>query len=73
MNTITYTKFNEKPEYYMKEIFNTKEDTVILKNGKPYLKIYHIPENNKINPLKNSIIFEKDLISPINVDWESDK
>lgn len=73
MNTITYTKFNKNPDYYLTEIFKTKVDSLILKNGKPYLKIFPVEENNLLNPLKNSIIFEKDLINPINVDWESDQ
>lgn len=73
MNTIAYTCFNEKPEYYMNEIFNNKEDAVILKNGTPFLKIFPVVDKIKINPLKNSIIYETDIISPIDVDWEANQ
>ena len=73
MNTIAYTSFNEKPEYYMNEIFNNKEDAVILKNGMPFLKIFPVVDDIKINPLKNSIIYETDIISPIDVDWNSNQ
>jgi len=71
MNTITYKIFNEKTEYYMNEIFNNNEDVLILKNGEPFLKIFPIQGNNKLNPLKNSIIYETDIISPIDINWEA--
>jgi hypothetical protein len=28
---------------------------------------------NQINPLKGSVIFERDLISPINVSWDAEQ
>lgn len=71
MNKIAYSKFNERPQYYLDEIVKTKQDTMIVKNGKPYIKIYPVMGNKIKNPLKNSIIFENDIISPINVEWES--
>ncbi len=71
MNTITYTNFNEKPKYYLDEIAETNLEAIILKNGKPYIKI--LPLKEKENPLKNSIVFEHDIISPIEVEWEANK
>lgn len=31
------------------------------------------PASSKDNPLKNSIVFEKDIISPINEAWNADQ
>ena len=31
------------------------------------------PMSSEINPLKDSILFEKDLISPIDVSWDAEQ
>jgi len=38
-----------------------------MKNGKPFFKILPVNENK----LKDSIIFESDIVSPIDEKWES--
>ena len=30
-------------------------------------------EDNEINPLKNSVVFEDDIISPIDVSWNAEQ
>jgi hypothetical protein len=72
MNTITYTKFNEKPQFYMDKIVKSDKEYILLKNGKPYLRINPIKEKQDNNPLKDSLIFEGDIISPIDEKWEAD-
>ena len=69
MQQITITDFNQKPDFYLQEITDTQEDTIILKNGMPFYKILPLTNKND-NSLKNSIIFEGDLLSPIEDNWE---
>jgi prevent-host-death family protein len=71
MNTVTYSKFNENSKRYLDEIVKTHGDIVIIKNGKPFFRILPIINRTK-NPLKNSILYEEDIISPIAEDWKSE-
>jgi hypothetical protein len=69
MNTVTYSAFNENSKQYLDRISSNNQEMIILKNKKPAFKIS--PFNDKSNnPLKNSIKFEKDIISPINEKWD---
>ena len=71
MNTVTLSKFYEKPQFYLDEIVKSNKETILIKNGKPYLKILSVIDTNPKNLFKDSIIFEGDIISPIEVDWEA--
>ena len=67
MNTITYSDFTEKFTLFIEEIVKNNESALILKNGKPFFKILPVEENK----LKGSIIFESDIISPIDEKWDA--
>jgi len=72
MNTVTYTHFNENAKQYLDEILSKNEDIIILKNKKPAFRISLFELKNRENILKNSILFEKDIISPIDEKWETE-
>lgn len=55
----------------MDNVQSSKETLVVTKHGKPVVKIVPYREEEAENPLKGSIVFEKDLVSPIDVTWES--
>ncbi len=44
---------------------------IILSLRTPILTTTNSDQDNGINPLKNSILFEGDIISPIDLDWDA--
>lgn len=72
MNTVTIANFNENSKRYLDLISKNNEDIIILKNKKPLFKISPINKIPKTNLLKDSILFEDDIISPIDEKWEVD-
>jgi hypothetical protein len=72
MCTVTYSNFNENSKRYLDDILRNNEEIVILKNKKPTLKISSLTSKIQENLLKNSIIDEGDLISPIDEKWSCD-
>mgnify|MGYP001546228592 CR=1 FL=1 len=75
MKTISASQFKAKCLALLDEVASTHERLVVTKHGKPvaYLSPYEESKEKATNPLKGSIVFEKDLISPIDEDWEVDK
>lgn len=71
MNTVSYKNFYENPKHYLDNIFQ-HEEIIILKNKKPAFKIIPLTNEDFVNPLKNSIVFEDDILSPINDNWDSE-
>ncbi|PZV16848.1 MAG: hypothetical protein DCF20_06740 [Pseudanabaena sp.] len=64
----------------LKTAIDTIDDTqleilhrIILAFSKPIPNTVNLPPSENINPLKNSIIFENDIISPIDLLWESEQ
>lgn len=70
MNTVSYTNFSKNPKQYLEDIINKKEEILILKHNKPALKIEPYTETKQRNILRDSIVEEKDIISPINEKWD---
>lgn len=54
------------------QVKTTHETLVVTKYGKPVARIvpYTSSESEK-NPLKGSVVFEDDLISPVDVEWDA--
>ncbi|NES20006.1 MAG: hypothetical protein F6K41_14000 [Symploca sp. SIO3E6] len=46
---------------------------IILALKQPFQPPHSLDNPNQVNPLKDSVLFEKDLISPIDVSWEADQ
>ena len=64
----------------LKTAIDTIDDTqleilhrIILAFSKPIPNTVNQPISENINPLKNSIIFENDIISPIDLLWEAEQ
>ena len=77
MKTIGVSQFKTHAVKILDQIAKTHEEIIITKHGKPVAQI--IPyRNNSKNPvpgkLADSLIFEKDIISPLeNEMWEAGK
>ncbi len=75
MKKIPAGKFKAHCLSLLKEVSHKQEIIVITKYGKPIAKVipFSNSEDKAKNPLKNSIVFEKDIIKPIDVEWEATK
>lgn len=70
MNTVTYSSFTEDTKHYLDIIDASHQEIVVLKDKKPAFRVLPINSEEPSNLLKNSILFEADLLSPINDSWE---
>ncbi len=73
MKTISAAHFKAKCLALMDKVQSSQETLVVTKHGKPVVKIVPYRENESENPLKDSIVFEKDLVGPLDVEWESNQ
>lgn len=73
MKTIPAGQFKTHCLSLLREVAKTHEPLVITKYGKPLARVVPFvnPMESGENPLKNSIVFEGDLLSPIDVEWEA--
>jgi prevent-host-death family protein len=73
MKTIPAGKFKTHCLSLLNEVAKARETLVITKYGKPVARVvpYAPPSGPKENPLKDRIVFEKDLIDPIRVKWDA--
>jgi hypothetical protein len=65
MTTISYADFNQNSKYYLEAVAQKNEEIIILKNKKPTFKISLLFSKSFKNLLKDSIVFEEDIISPL--------
>ena len=72
MKTIPAGQFKTHCLSLLDEVAMTHEVLVVTKYGKPVAQLVPITQDisQSENPLKNSIVFEKDIVSPIDVKWE---
>jgi prevent-host-death family protein len=56
-------------------VHEKKETYVLTKHGKPIARVvpYSAEEPSSSNSLKDSIVFEKDLVGPVGDVWEADR
>ncbi len=72
MNTVAYSAFNENSKQYLDRAIAANQEIILLKNRKPIFKISPFSANKIQSPLKDSIVFEEDIVSPIDEKWESE-
>ncbi len=73
MKVVSATEFKHHCLALLKELKQTHETLLITKHGKPVAQVLPYTEEPKKNPLKDSILFENDLVSPIAEPWDVDK
>jgi prevent-host-death family protein len=71
--TVPATKFKTHCLALLEEVRETRQPLLVTRHGKPVVEICpYVPKNAaRVNPLKGSIIFQDDLISPLKVKWDS--
>lgn len=74
MKTISISEFKKHCLSLIDTIRGTNEHITITKYGKPVAEVIPLdPSDLGENELAGSIIFEKDLVSPIDEGWEADR
>lgn len=74
MKTIAVGEFKSKCLSLLERVRTKKERLIITKRGKPIAEVIPLKTKNhslKDHELRGSIIYEGDLISPIEVEWEA--
>lgn len=73
MRTVTATEFKSRCLALLEEVQRTRGSLVVTRHGKPVASIvpYAAPQASRKNPLRGSILYEGDLISPIPVRWDA--
>ena len=76
MKSIAISKFKTNALRILNDISKTREKLIITKRGKPLAEIfpYREPDNELIpGQLSHKLLFENDILSPINEQWNSEK
>ena len=73
MKKVQYIDLIKNINIILEEIYNNNEKCVILKQDKPFFIISpylnSFESNIYSNPLKDSIIYEEDIVKPIDTAW----
>jgi len=64
-------EFKAKCLALLDEVADTGQPILVTKRGKPVAQVVPV-EGNEPPSLKGSIVFEGDIVSPIDADWEAD-
>lgn len=75
MKTVPAGEFKTHCLALLKEVSQKNNTIVVTKYGKPIARVVPIRDKGKEynNPLKDSILFEKNIIDPIDMEWEADR
>ena len=72
--TIPAGEFKAKCLKLLDEVAEKRQTLVITKHGKPVAQLVPVPaEKNIIGAMRGSVLWEGDIISPIEVEWEAMK
>jgi antitoxin (DNA-binding transcriptional repressor) of toxin-antitoxin stability system len=71
MKMISMNEFQNAYSMLLQEVITLRESIVITKQEQPVVRIspYYPEPGENDNPLKNSIVFEKDIVAPIDEVW----
>jgi len=71
--TVPATEFKMHCLALLEEVRETRQPLLVTRHGKPVVEISpYVPKNAaRVNPLKGSIVFQDDLISPLEEKWDS--
>ncbi len=70
MKTISVTEFKTRCLALLSEVAEHHETLIVTKHGKPVARVLPYAAESDVNPLKDSVLFETDLVSPIDEAWD---
>lgn len=72
--TIAAGEFKAKCLKLLDEVAETRKTLIITKHGKPVAEVIPVkPETKLFGSMKGSVLWEGDIISPIDVEWDAMK
>ena len=72
MESLSVSKFKATCLAVLEEIAQTGKRVLITKRGKPLAEVVPVAEDQKQIPLKDTVAFQGDLVSPVAAtDWEA--
>jgi prevent-host-death family protein len=72
MRSIAAGKFKAQCLALLDEVARTHTEIVVTKYGRPVACVcpYEGEARGRANPLKGSIVSEKDILAPVDADWD---
>lgn len=73
IKTVAAAEFKAHCLALLEEVRQTRESLVVTRHGKPVAEIFpYVHRSTQAeNPLKDSVLFQGDLISPLDEQWDS--
>jgi prevent-host-death family protein len=72
MDTLSVSEFKAKCLSVLQDVNKQKKRIIITKRGKPIAEVIPHESEDKIIPLEDTVLFMKDIISPVaEEDWEA--
>jgi prevent-host-death family protein len=72
--TIAAGEFKAKCLKLLDQVAEKREPLVITKHGKPVAQVMPMPAQDQLfGSMRGSVLWEGDIISPIDVEWEAMK
>jgi prevent-host-death family protein len=71
--TVAATEFKTHCLALLEQVRETRQPLLVTRHGTPVVEISpYVPKNAaRVNPLKGSVVFQGDLISPLEEKWDS--
>jgi prevent-host-death family protein len=71
--SVPATEFKSRCLALLEEVRETRQPLLVTRHGKPVVEIspYVLKNDSLVNPLKNSIVSQSDLIAPLEEKWDS--
>lgn len=70
--TVSITEFKSKCLSYMRDVDEKGIHIVVTKHGKSIAEVQPVlHKHSGQNPLKDSVLKQKDILSPIDTEWEA--
>ncbi len=74
MATIPAGEFKTKCLQLLDEVAASREPLVVTKFGRPVAQVVPMPPKSKLfGSMKGTVLYEGDIISPLDVEWEANK
>lgn len=75
MKQIPAGQFKARCLAILDEVAEKRTPYTVTKHGKPVARIVPCPGSPAapVNPLENSVVFQKDIVSPVEEEWEADR
>ncbi|MDP6779664.1 MAG: type II toxin-antitoxin system Phd/YefM family antitoxin [Candidatus Latescibacteria bacterium] len=73
MKTVPAGKFKTHCLSLLAEVADTHKTLVVTKHGKPLAQVIPMVADSAPgeNPLKGTVVFERDIVDPVEVEWEA--